>query len=197
MTQKISLGVGLSLILAILALWFSLNYLFTKNMNTTGGIACLPTPIGREPVLVTTLGQGIDGLLISEYLRDLHVFTVFRQKAEDDDLRDMRTLILVIGNEFNLDAEPKRQFSEERIRAKLLLKKAKEIKIPVVLVLLRNYPNLNNYDVSLFKEILKDSNYVLMVGNQRLDNLLLGYKGYYTRVLRLQDLKVPLNSILR
>jgi len=187
----------LGLIFSLLASWFSLNSLFMKNLSKAGGVASLPRPIGREPVLVTTIGQGIDGLLVSEYLRDLHAFTAFRQKAEVEDLRDMGTLILVIGSEFNLEKDAVAQFKEELNRAQSLQAKAKKLNIPVVLVCLRNYPNLNRFDRELFSVVLDDSSYVLLVGNRQQDKLLAGYKGYYTRVLRFQDLKVPLNSILR
>ncbi|GAV23884.1 DUF6305 family protein [Carboxydothermus pertinax] len=194
---KMPLGVVLGLIFMVLASWFTLNILHFKNLNSSGGFSSLPRPIGREPVLVTTIGQGIDGLLVSEYFRDLHAFTAFRQKAEAEDLRDMRTFVLVIGTEFETNQKLDKQFQEELAREQRLITKAKKLNIPVVLVCLRNYPNLNRYDRALFSRALLESDYVLLVGNCALDKLVSGYNGYYTRVLRLQDLKVPLNSILR
>ncbi|NYE57026.1 hypothetical protein HDG70_000732 [Carboxydothermus ferrireducens DSM 11255] len=194
---KMRLWLMLGLTFWVLASWFILNIIHFKSSSSTAGFSSLPRPIGREPVLVTTIGQGIDGLLVSEYFRDLHAFTTFRQKADVDDLRDMHTLVLVVGTEFSTDQGVYKQFQEELAREQRLIAKAKQLKIPIVLVCLRNYHNQNRYDRALFAKALLASDYVLLVGNRAMDGLVNGYNGYYTRVLRFRDLKVPLNSILR
>ncbi|GAV26275.1 hypothetical protein ciss_22080 [Carboxydothermus islandicus] len=194
---KMRLWLMLGLTFLVLASWFILNIIHFKSLSSTRGFSSLPRPIGREPVLVTTIGQGIDGLLVSEYFRDLHAFTAFRQKADVDDLQGIATLVLVIGTEFTTEQEVYKQFQEELSREQRLIAKAKELQIPIVLVCLRNYPNQNRYDRALFTNALLASDYVLLVGNRSMDKLVNGYYGYYTRVLRFRDLKVPLNSILR
>lgn len=166
-----------------------------------GGIPNLPRPIAQDRVLVTTAGQGVEGLIIARYLNQLSIRSYYRHRAEPVDLEDVKSLIIAIGYSPNgLDAAYM-DTTKEKTRLRELMKAAQKAKMPVILTHIGGAERRSPLNDEITKELAANANYLVVVRDSNRDmfftNLAMEKGIPITEVSTLAGVKVPLNSAFR
>ncbi|GGE29015.1 hypothetical protein GCM10011391_04430 [Pullulanibacillus camelliae] len=161
----------------------------------------LPTPIGKEKVLITSAGQDPDGFIVQRMAQELHLSADYRPTALASDLYDYQTVVLVVGYSPNGLKTTIRSLEEEKRRVKAICKQTKRRGIPLILLHLGGPGRLDEQTMAFFREAAPYTHY--LIGLRGAD-----YSGYLrqlakrygfsiTLVQRIQDMKLPMNSVFR
>lgn len=86
----------------------------------------------KEPVLLTSAGQSADTQMVKVLLDKNKIVYQFNLLGEPDDLKAVKSLIIVIGGSTKGMGAAGIDADKEAARVQRLLAKAKELKIPVV-----------------------------------------------------------------
>jgi len=172
-----------------------------NGTDTGGSIPNLPRPVARERALVTTAGQGLEGLMVAKYANQLNIRNYYRHRAEPVDLQDVNSLIITLGfSPKGLEAaytDPEKE--QERIRS--LVVEATKARIPVILLHIGGMERRSAINDRMARWIAGYASYLIVVRDSNKD-------GFFTRLARekkvsfteagtLERIKVPLNSAYR
>lgn len=163
--------------------------------------AVLDLPIARQPVLVTTAGQGAEGLIVAQMCDQLDLSYSYLFQATAEDLAGENSLLLVVGvspvGMQDISTNPQ---AEER-RALGLVRKAVSLHIPVIIVHLGGISRRGGLNDVLIRKLVPFASYVLVVGNGNYDGLFTALTAAkhipLTEVADLNEIEVPLNSAFR
>ena len=161
----------------------------------------LPRPLAHERAVITSAGQGAEGLVISKIASQLNIKNRFWRKVRGKDLSDRYDgLIIVLGLSYQNMERLKTNTAEEKKRLAALAKGAKELGIAVVMI---NAGKLYRHsETDIMAQLLAPyTDYIIVVGEGNYDGLFsqLAFQEDIpiTIVKDLQKIKTPLNSVFR
>ncbi len=173
------------------------------NPGTSGdrGIPNLPRPIAGERALVTTAGQGLDGLIVAKYATKLNIKNYYRHRAEPVDLQDVNSLIITLGfSPTGLEAAYM-DLAKEKQRLKELVGAAEKAKMPIILIHLGGMERRSPLNDETARELAEQTSYLVVVKESNQDGFFTGLAREkhlpFTEVSSLEGIKVPLNSAFR
>ncbi|MHB1167585.1 MAG: DUF6305 family protein [Carboxydocellales bacterium] len=173
------------------------------NPDTSGdrGIPNLPRPIAGERALVTTAGQGLDGLIVAKYASKLNIRNYYRHRAEPVDLQDVNSLIITLGfSPAGLEAAYM-DVAKEKQRLKDLVRAAVQAKKPIILIHLGGMGRRSPLNDETAWELAAQASYLVVVKESNQDGFFakLAREKHlpFTEVASLEGIKVPLNSVFR
>lgn len=161
----------------------------------------LPSPIGKELVLITSAGQAVEGHILDKMTKQLHIDGDYRPRALATDIYDYKTVILVTGFSAYGLKETGRTIIEEKERIGEMLREIKKQNIPLIVIHLGGHGRVGSITLSFIKMALTETDYIIAQRNSDYHGelrLLAREKGIpITLVKDLDDIKTPLNSIFR
>lgn len=188
--------------LLVLAVFLSLAGCGAKvDSGNDRGIPNLPWPIAAERALVTTAGQGLEGLIVAKYANQLNIHNYYRHRAEAVDLQDVNSLIIALGFSANgmETAYTSPEKEEERLAA--LVAEAGKEKKPVILLHVGGMGRRSSLNDRTAKWLMEKADYLIVVRDGNIDGffsrLAREKKVPFTEVGSLEQIKVPLNSAYR
>lgn len=94
----------------------------------------LPQPIAKEPIVITSAGQGTDTYIIRDISNQLMIRSFFMPQARETDLKDMKTVVFVVGYSSLGSKLQGTTYEEEKSRIERLLKKAEDDNITILAI---------------------------------------------------------------
>lgn len=136
-----------------------------KEENTDQSFRALPRPIGSEPLLITSAGQSTDIYVIKDIANKLMIDNYFIPMATKEQIRDVQSVILVIGysdvgirlNDLN--------FEKEKERIELLVEGIREKELKLITVYLRGSRMLTEENKQLLEIAVNYSDYLIVAEN--------------------------------
>jgi hypothetical protein len=121
----------------------------------------LPRPIANSPVIITSAGQSTDTYIIRDIANQLMIRSFFMPQARDVDLKDIKTIVFVVGYS-SLGAKLQDiSYKEEKMRIEKLLQKAKDDKLTVLTVVIGSEQLQDNKTEELLRLIGKQTDYLI------------------------------------
>jgi hypothetical protein len=106
-----------------------------KNQEKIFTLPGLPKPIAKQPIVITSAGQSTDTYILRDISNQLMLRSYFMPQAKDTDLKDVSTLVFVVGYSSLGVKLQNITFEEEKLRIKKLLSKAEEDGLAIITVL--------------------------------------------------------------
>ena len=122
-------------VLVVLLILVNLPFQSKKDIKTFT-IPGLPQPIAEVPIAITSAGQNTDTYIMRDISNQLMLTSYFMPQARDTDMKDINTLVFVIGYSSLGTKLQNVSFDEEKMRIEKLLEKAKEEKMRVLTVII-------------------------------------------------------------
>ncbi|HYF83084.1 MAG TPA: DUF6305 family protein [Clostridia bacterium] len=159
MKQKFIRAILLATLIILLILT---NMPFTEKSETKiFTLPGLPRPIANTPVIITSAGQSTDTYIIRDISNQLMIRSFFMPQARDVDLKDIKTIVFVVGYS-SLGAKLQGiSYEEEKLRIEKLLQKAKEDKLTVLTVVIGSEQLQDNKTEELLRLIGKQTDYLV------------------------------------
>ncbi len=199
MKQKIFRAV---LLVILVALFIQTNMHFTgKNEAKTFTLPGLPRPIAKAPVVITSAGQSTDSYIIRDISNQLMIRSFFMPQARDVDLKDIKTIVFVVGYS-SLGAKLQDvSYEEEKLRIEKLIHKAKENKLTVLTVVIGREQLHDNKTEELLRLIGNQTDYLIGMRESSSESILaeLAEDGDIplTLVKEVNDISEPFASAFR
>lgn len=192
----------LALKLLVLAVFMSLAGCSAKvDSGDYRGIPHLPRPIAAERALVTTAGQGLEGLIVAKYANKLNIPNYYRHRAEAVDLQDVNSLIITLGFSANGMESAYTDPEKEKERLEALVAEAAKDKKPVILMHIGGMERRSPLNDRTAEWLMETADYLIVVRDGNKDGffsqLARTKKVPFTAVGTLEQIKVPLNSAYR
>ncbi|GGC82430.1 hypothetical protein GCM10007216_11220 [Thalassobacillus devorans] len=177
------------------------HHSYQASGKTTYMYPNLPAPIGKEPVLITSAGQTVEGGIVHKLAQQLHLDAEYRPRALATDLYEYETLVIVAGYSYNGLLHKNRRLAQEKERIVELMKEAEAEQVPVVIfdldVQYRDYEESWEF----LTMTLPYADYFIgkehEVPPQNLMGMIHDYKIKSTFVNEIEDMKTPFNSVFR
>ncbi|HUW66284.1 MAG TPA: DUF6305 family protein [Spirochaetia bacterium] len=131
----------------------------------------LKASIARQPVLVTTAGQGTEGLIVASMFYRLDLSYSYLFQATPEDLAGENSLVLVLGASPAGMQDISTSPGEEERRVLRLAKEAVSQHIPVIIVHLGGTDRRGGLNDRLIRELVPLASYVLVAGDGNYDGL--------------------------
>ncbi len=96
----------------------------------------LPRPIARAPVVITSAGQNTDSYIIRDISNQLMIRSFFMPQARSINLRDINTLVFVVGYSSLGMKLQDISYEEEKKRVEELLEEAEKNELKILVVVL-------------------------------------------------------------
>lgn len=128
------------------------------NIHT---LPSLPRPIAKEAVLITSAGQSTDTYIIRDIANQLMIRNFFMPQAKDTDLKDIHTLVFVIGYSPLGTKLHGISYEDEKKRIKQLLEKSKNENLTVLTVYIGGKQRRGNKTDELLMLICPGTNYLI------------------------------------
>lgn len=161
----------------------------------------LPAPIGEEPILITSAGQGAEGAVVHLMVKRLNLNADYRPRALATDLYEYKTIILYTGFSKNGVNKTYRDFQEEKTRIRRMITYANHNQIPIILIHLGGPMRDDRRTMDLVREALPYSNYFIgkrnMVQGKEILDIAENNRLPITLVSHTKDILTPLNSVFR
>lgn len=166
MKQKI---VRIILLISLVILLVLINTPFADRKETkVFTLPGQPRPIAEMPVAITSAGQSTDTYIIRDITNQLMIRSYFMPQARDSELKDIKTMVFVVGYSSLGIKLQGLSYEEEKLRIKGLLEKAVECDMTVLTVLIGGEQAYDNKTEELLRLVgghtdyfigLKDSDY--------------------------------------
>lgn len=172
-----------------------------KNEADILTLPSLPRPIAKEAVLITSAGQSTDIYIVKDIVNQLMIHNFFMPQAKETDLKDMRTLVFVVGYSPMGEKLHDTSFEDEKRRVVQLLKEAKSQNLTVVTIFIGGKERRGSKTDELLKLICPGTDYLIGMQGANYDNLLAELAKEMeiplTLVKRVNDLSEPFASAFR
>ncbi|WP_088553117.1 DUF6305 family protein [Calderihabitans maritimus] len=187
------------LIVSILILtWY---FRLPSGDNHAETVPHLFKPLGRERALITTVGQGPEGLIVAKMADELKIRNYYRYKAEAIDVEGYGSLLVAVGYSDMGMLSSRISWGEEKQRALELVKAAKKQRIPVILLHLGGRSRRGHKNDELINMLAPHADYMIVLRNGNRD-------GFFSRIAKenqipitvvrdMEAVKIPLNSVYR
>lgn len=162
----------------------------------------LPRPIAEERAVITTAGQGPDGLIVSQLAKSLHITHDYRRIISGEDLPGrFSSLIVTAGSSSRGLVLVNRTEEEELGRVESLIAKAKEEDMAIILIHLGGESRRGGLNEKLLQLIAPESDYMIVLQDSNKDMYFTNLserEGIPLTVVRsIDSIKIPLNSAYR
>lgn len=145
----------------------------------------LPRPIAKEPIIITSAGQGTDTYLINDISNRLMIRSYFLPQADIDDLSEAKTIVIVLDySHLGLKLQQK-SFEEENQRIKTLLEKAKDMGITILTIITERESYNNKEAKELLSHVLPKTDYLIGLRDS-------GYDSIISKLTEGDDIKLTL-----
>jgi hypothetical protein len=157
--------------------------------------------MATQPVLVTSAGQGAEGLIVARMCDQLDLSYSYLFQATPEDLAGDNSLILVLGASpaGMQDISTSSRAEEQRVLG--LAEAAVAQKMPVIIVHLGGVDRRGGFNDRLIRELVPLSSYVLVAGDGDHDGLFTRLAAArdipLTEVADINEIQIPLNSAFR
>lgn len=121
----------------------------------------LPRPIAKTPVMITSAGQNTDTYIVNDIANQLMIRSYFMPQATDADLKNMNSLVVVVGYSAIAIKLQGSSYEEEKARLEKLLKKAEENGIVIIMVALGDESNYEGKTEELLKLAGEYADYII------------------------------------
>jgi len=158
MKQRI---IRITLLISLFVLLIFVNMpLMDKNKTKTYTLPGLPRPIAEEPVIITSAGQSTDTYIIRDVSNQLMIRSFFMPQARSADLKEAKTIVLVVGYSSLGTKLQSKSYEEEKMRIEKLIEKAKENNSTILTVVMGGEQSHNNTE-ELLRLIGTQSDYMI------------------------------------
>ncbi|MDD4835321.1 MAG: DUF6305 family protein [Lutispora sp.] len=158
MKQRI---IRITLLISLFVLLIFVNMpLMDKNKTKTYTLPSLPRPIAEEPVIITSAGQSTDTYIIRDVSNQLMIRSFFMPQARSADLKEAKTIVLVVGYSSLGTKLQSKSYEEEKMRIEKLIEKAKENNSTILTVVMGGEQSHNNTE-ELLRLIGTQSDYMI------------------------------------
>lgn len=161
----------------------------------------LPAPIGKEPILITSAGQAIEGKVFSYIAEELNLDGDYRPRALATDLYEYNTMIVVVGYSPHGVRQTYRSYKEEKERVESLYDEAEARDTPIIVVQLSGASREDPYTWELYKASIPHADYVIGLQELEYNEALLEQAQQHsvpvTLVEDIEDIKTPFNLAFR
>lgn len=186
------------LLLAIIA-W---SLVYGNQLKVSGGLPQLPRPIGQERVLITTAGQAVDGLLVSQIATSLNLRHDYRREITGPELPGrFATCVIVVGVSNKGLMSVGRTYGEEYKRVEGVVTGALDHQMPIVTLHIGGQERRNRSNDELLELLIPNSHYFIVMGNGNQDGYLAqlaqGAGIPFSEVTDFHELRIAFNSIFR
>lgn len=151
----------LSMIVLLIVFVILVGRISSNDISLRGRYPSLPRPIAKEVVLITSAGQSTDTYMIKDIANKLMIHNFFMPQANKADLKDISSLIVVVGYSGIGEKLHKVSFSEEETRVNKLLDAATEKKLPIITVHLGGELRMDDKSYELLKLSAEKSDYII------------------------------------
>lgn len=131
------------------------------NHEKTFTLPGLPKPIAKQPIVITSAGQSTDTYIIRDIANQLMLRSYFMPQAKDTDIRDVSTLVFVVGYSSLGTKLQNLTYEEEKLRIEKLLKKAVEDELTIITVLVGGERSQDNKTGELIELIGSKADYLI------------------------------------
>lgn len=189
-------------LIAILMLSIFLNIsCVRKNEPGILLLPVLPKPIAKEPVLITSAGQSTDTYIIKDIANQLMIHNFFMPQARETNIKDINTLVFVVGYSPLGEELHNLSFENEKSRIVNLLDSIDDKNLAVLTVFIGGRQRRNSKNDELLKLICPRSHYIIGTREANYDNFL-GELAQYssiplTLVKNAKDISEPFASAFR
>lgn len=160
----------------------------------------LPRPIAKTPVVITSAGQNTDSYIVYDISNQLMIRSYFMPQAKDTDLKDINTIVFVVGYSSLGSKLQNISYEEEKMRIMKLLEKAKENKMTVLTVVIGG-ERMNNRTEQLIRLIGARTDYLIGLKKSSKESILIELARDYdiplTLVSGVCDISEPFASAFR
>lgn len=158
MKQRI---IRITLLISLFVLLIFVNMpLMDNNKTKTYTLPSLPRPIAEEPVIITSAGQSTDTYIIRDVSNQLMIRSFFMPQARSADLKEAKTIVLVVGYSSLGTKLQSKSYEEEKMRIEKLIEKAKENNFTILTVVMGGEQSHNNTE-ELLRLIGTQSDYMI------------------------------------
>lgn len=152
------------LLATLLAIIILINIPFTdRSQEKIFTIPGLPKPIAKQPIVITSAGQSTDTYIIRDISNQLMLRSYFMPQAKETDLRDVSTVVFVVGYSSLGVKLQNITYEEEKLRIKKLLSKAEEDGLTVITVLVGGERAQDKKTEELIELIGSNADYLLAI----------------------------------
>lgn len=121
----------------------------------------LPQPIAKAPIVITSAGQSTDSYIIRDISNQLMLRSYFMPQAKENDIKDIQTIVFVVGYSSLGVKLQNITYEEEKRRIEKLLQKAEEDNLTVIAVVLGGERFHVQKTEELIRLICIDSDYII------------------------------------
>jgi hypothetical protein len=159
-----------ALIILIILTSIPINDSTTAKIFTPPG---LPQPIAEAPVVITAAGQSTDTYIIRDIANQLMIRSYFMPQAKEEDLKDINTLVFVVGYSSLGTKLQDISYEEEKLRIEKLLKKSEDNKLKILTVVIGGEQNNNKKTEQLLKLIGAQTDYFIGMRESNSEDILI------------------------
>lgn len=121
----------------------------------------LPRPIAKAPVVITSAGQSTDTYIIRDISNQMMLRSYFMPQARDTDIKDIKTIVFVVGYSSLGMRLQNISYEEEKARIGKLLEKAKDKEMTVLTVVMCGEQQNNNRTEELIRMLGEETDYFI------------------------------------
>jgi len=197
--KKKLLRVALLAILLVLIIIVNMPF-EDRNKTKIFTLPSLPRPIAKTPAVITSAGQSTDSYIVYDISNQLMIRSYFMPQAKDVDLKDINTIVFVVGYSSLGSKLQNISYEEEKMRVEKLLEKAKDNKLTVLTVVIGG-EKLNNKTEQLLRLICTRTDYLIGLRKSSKESILIELTRDYdiplTLVSGVCDISEPFASAFR
>lgn len=172
-----------------------------KNKTGVWTLPSLPRPIADEGVLITSAGQSTDTYIIENIANQLMIHNLFMPQAQESDLEDIKTLVIVVGYSPIGMKSRGISYNEEKKRISRLLDKSEDKNLTVLTLYIGGKQRRGPQTDELLELISSKTDYLIGLREANYDNFLVDLAKKYdlplTLVKGVNDIREPFASAFR
>lgn len=171
MKQKILRAVLLSTLIILLIL---ANMPFAgRNESKIFMLPSLPRPIAKAPVVITSAGQSTDTYILRDISNQLMIGSFFMPQVKAVDLKDVQTIVFVVGYSSLGMKLQNISYEEEKKRIEKLVELAKESELTVMTIVIGGEQQHDNKTEELLRILGKNTDYLIGLRGSNYEDVLL------------------------
>lgn len=151
----------LSMIILLVIFVVLVGRISSKDISFRGRYPSLARPIAKELVLITSAGQSTDTYMIKDIANKLMIRNFFMPQANEIDLEDINSVIVVVGYSGIGEKLHEISFSDEKERVNKLLIAAEDKELPIIILHLGGNLRMDDKSYELLKLTAEKSDYII------------------------------------
>jgi len=150
------------LLTILFILIIEINMPFTEKSEAKAfTLPGLPQPIAKAPIVITSAGQSTDTYIIRDISNQLMLRSFFMPQAKESELKDINTLVFVVGYSSLGTKLQSINYEEEKKRIEGLLEKAQANNMTVIAVVIEEGRFHEKKTEEFLKVIGSNSDYLI------------------------------------